>query len=329
VDKHERLQRTIAGEDVDRLPVVAWRHWPGDDQRSADLAASTVAFQNNYDWDFVRVSPFRCYSVTDYGVQTTWQGDGSGDRATEKVPVRRSLDWTELRPLDPIRGELGKFLESVRLIQAELSDVPLVIPIYSPLAQAVSMAADDLAIQNMRTHPDRLRTGLNVITESVLRFIDLLKRIPIAGIVYIVEQADYAVMSWQEYQMFGVPYDLKILESLPDQWWFNTLHLRSNAPMFESLTHYPVHAINWDYVTGRPELDKAWSMFKGALMTGLSNRRHLHFGTPAMIRDVARDAILQMDGRRLILSPGDSAPVSTPLSNFRALREVVDVVQVS
>jgi hypothetical protein len=49
MDKRERLEKTIAGEATDRAPVALWRHWPGDDQRAADLARSVVEFQQTYD----------------------------------------------------------------------------------------------------------------------------------------------------------------------------------------------------------------------------------------------------------------------------------------
>ena len=45
LSKRERLERTVAGEETDRVPVALWRHWPGDDQRAVDLAEATVAFQ--------------------------------------------------------------------------------------------------------------------------------------------------------------------------------------------------------------------------------------------------------------------------------------------
>ena len=36
--RRERLLATFAGEPVDRPAVALWRHFPGDDQRPADLA---------------------------------------------------------------------------------------------------------------------------------------------------------------------------------------------------------------------------------------------------------------------------------------------------
>jgi uroporphyrinogen decarboxylase len=66
-------------------------------------------------------------------------------------------------------------------------------------------------LRHMRTQPDRLHMGLNALTESVLRFIDSLKRTSIAGIFYAIQHASYDVMSEAEYLTFGLPYDRKIL----------------------------------------------------------------------------------------------------------------------
>jgi uroporphyrinogen decarboxylase len=74
MDKRERLDNTLLGRPVDRAPVALWRHFPGDDQRSADFARAVLSFQKTYDWDFVKVTPFSAYCVADYGVQTKWCG---------------------------------------------------------------------------------------------------------------------------------------------------------------------------------------------------------------------------------------------------------------
>jgi uroporphyrinogen decarboxylase len=40
--RRERLEATIAGLPVDRIAMALWRHYPGDDQRPADLAAALL-----------------------------------------------------------------------------------------------------------------------------------------------------------------------------------------------------------------------------------------------------------------------------------------------
>lgn len=324
MNKQERLEKTLLGETTDRVPVVAWKHFPGDDQRAADLAHATLNFQMQYDWDFIKVTPASTYSVVDYGIKDDWQGNLSGDRVCTNRVVNKSLQWTELRPLNPMRGELGKHLEALRLVEQGASDIPIVVTIYSPLSQAQMLSGADLLIRNMRNHQDRLRTGLNIITESILRFFDSLKNINIAGIFYVVNHASYSVMSEAEYIDFGTPHDQKILGAIPQKWWFNMLSLQCNAPMFNIVRNYPVQSIHWNASKTRPNLDKGKGQIRGAVCGGLSTNQHLHLGTPTTVRSVAREAIQSVDARRLILAGGDSIPVTTPISNLRALREVVD-----
>lgn len=327
MNKRERLNRTIAGEPADRVPVALWRHWPGDDQRAADLAHSTVAFQKAYDWDIVKVTPASSFMVADYGVQDVWEGNLEGTRTYIKRAVTRSLDWTELRPLDPARGSLGKQIECLNLIGEGLAndDAPIIQTIFSPLAQAKNIAGNSLLIRHMRTNPDRVHTGLNILTETTLRFIEAIKRTPVSGIFYAIQHASYDVMSEDEYKIFGLPYDRKILEALPEKWWFNMLHLHGDSPMFRLCSQLPVQAINWHDQETEPDLAAGKSLFDYAVCGGLSRWQHVHHGTPNAVREQARAAITQTNGRRFILSTGCVTMITSPLSNIRAVRDVVEV----
>ncbi len=325
LSKRERLERTVAGEETDRVPVALWRHWPGDDQRAVDLAEATVAFQRQWDFDFVKVTPASSYCVADYGVQDRWQGNLEGTREYVRYAVQRSLDWTELRVLDPSRGALGRQLEVLRLLKSALGDdVPFIQTIFSPLAQAKNIAGRELLIEHLRTAPDRLKTGLNTITESTLRFIDAMRRSGVSGIFYAIQHASHTVMSEDEYREFGRPFDLQILEALPDAWWFNMVHLHGQAPMFDLIADYPIQVINWHDRECGLSLAEGRLRFGGVVSGGLGRWNPMHNGTPVDVRTQAREAIEQTHGRRFLLSTGCVIMTTTPQSNIRAVREVVE-----
>ncbi|MEL7234673.1 MAG: uroporphyrinogen decarboxylase, partial [Chloroflexota bacterium] len=144
MNHRERLESAIGGHAVDRVPVSLWRRFPGDDQRIVDFAHSILDYQRQFDWDFVNVVPASTYAVSDYGVQTAWTGQPDGDRTVTRRYIEGSLDWTELRGLDPSRGEFGKQLEVLRVLRDELDEqTPILITIYSPLAQATRLAGED------------------------------------------------------------------------------------------------------------------------------------------------------------------------------------------
>ena len=325
MEKRERLEKTIAGEPTDRIPVALWRHWPGDDQRAADLARSTVEFQKTYDWDFVKVTPSSSFCVTDYGVQDQWEGSLEGTRVYTKRVIERSLDWTGIRALDPMRGALGRQQDALRLICDEFGEaVPVIQTIYSPLAQAEYIAGKETLIRHMRTQPDRVHSGLSILTDSTLRFLESLKRLPIAGIYFAIEHANYAGLSEDEYKTFGLPYDRKVLEILPSKWWLNVTHLHGDLPMFKFAHELKSQVINWHDQKSEPTLAQGKTLFEGAVCGGLAQWDHVHQGTPNAIREAARAAIHDTNGRRLIVSTGCAALATSPLSNIRAVREAVE-----
>lgn len=327
MNKQERLERTITGDEVDRPAAMLCRHFPGDDQRAADLARALFAFQQDFDWDAVVALPSEQFLTTGYGLTDEWQGSSTGIRTILKRTVFRSLDWTELRTLDPNQGEPGKQVECIRLLghAFDADNTPYLQAVYSPLSQACQLAGRDTVIRHIRTHPDRLRTGLNTLTESTLRFIEALRRTGVSGIYYIVDLADYARLTQEEYLTFGQPYDLKILESVPDRWWLNAVHMRGSAPMLNVAADYPVEVYQWDDQSGHPDLEHGLrDIGHGAVCGGVAVNRHLHLGTPHIVRDAARSAMLAMDRRRLVLSAGGPIMVTTPRSNIQALRDSVE-----
>lgn len=325
MNKRERLGKTLAGEATDRLPVSLWRYWPGDDQRAADLARSTVEFQQTYDWDFVKITPAESYCVTDYGVQDEWQGDPEGIRHITRRAVTRSLEWTELRPLDPTRGTMGRQIDAIRLIGEGLrhDEAPITQSIMSPLSQAGLISGNDLLIRHIRQNPDRVQTALNAITESTLRFLDAIKKLLVDGIYYSIHHATFDMLTEEEYRVFGLPYDRKILESLPEKWWFNLLHLTGKAPMFRLCTQLPVQGVNWPDQVTEPNLSQAKLQINGAVCGGLTSEQHLQYGTPASIREQIRLASTETNSRRLIVSAERELFVTTPISNIRAVRDTV------
>jgi uroporphyrinogen decarboxylase len=329
LSKRERLEKSVVGEPTDRVPVALWRHWPGDDQRPADFVKAVVNFQHRWDFDFVKVTPASSYCVIDYGVQDEWQGSIEGTRNYTKRAVSRPLDWTNLRILDPLKGGLGSQIETVKQLgEAFKGDVPFIQTIFSPLAQAKNIAGDDLMIQHMRTAPERLKQGLETITDNILRFVDALRRTNMAGIFYAIQHASYTKMSQAEYAEFGKPYDLKILNALPDDWWYTMMHLHGPLPMFDLVADYPVQSINWHDQETTPSLADGKQTFGGAASGGLG-RMDVYTQTPTTIQQQARRAIEETNGNRFILSTGCVIMANTPQSNIRAVREIVEEIQLS
>ena len=318
--KRKRLEAAIAGEKPDRVPVALWRHWPGDDHDAQALAAAHLKWQQDFDWDLLKVGPSSSYSVDDWGVETQWVGHIEGTREYVRRAVTAPEDWETLLPLEPNEGMLATQIEALRLIGEGVGDsVPFIATIFSPLSQAKHLAGDPVLLSHMRSQPDALHEGLETITESTLRFIEAAKSTGIAGIFLAVQHARYPLLSRAEFQEFGRAYDLRVLTAVEDL-WCNMVHLHSSEVMFDLVADYPAQFLNWHDRETHISLDEGLDQIKGAASGGIDHWT-LHTDSPAGLLAEAEDALEQTNGRRLLLGTGCVIMVTTPTRNIRALRE--------
>ena len=321
--KRRRLEAVIGGEKPDRLPVALWRHWPGDDQNAAALAAVHLKWQSDYDWDLLKVGPDSNYSVADWGVEDRWVGHIEGTRETTRWPVKDVQDWSSLQPLDPAHGKLALQIEALTLVRRGAGqEVPVLATIFSPLSQAKHIAGKQAINSHLRSHPDLFHLALEVITESTLRFVEAAKNTGIDGIYYAVQHARYPLMSRDEFTEFGRTYDLQVLEAASDL-PFNMLHIHSTDLMFDLVADYPVQLVNWHDRESGVSLSEGLAQINGAASGGIDHWS-IHQESPEQTLIEALDAIEQTGSRRLLLGTGCVVMATTPLRNLRALREFAE-----
>jgi len=97
ITKIERLQAAIEGEVADRPAVALWRHFPVDDQDPNALTEATAAFQQDFDFDFIKVTPASSFCVRDWGVEDEWRGSTEGTREYTRRVIHDLNDWRKLK----------------------------------------------------------------------------------------------------------------------------------------------------------------------------------------------------------------------------------------
>jgi uroporphyrinogen decarboxylase len=323
MNKRERLEATVAGQEVDRPAVALWRHWPSDDQRAVDLARATADFQHTYDFDFVKCMPSSNYCIADWGAQSWWVGNEEGTRTWGPRVIQQPEDWAKLPVLDPYQGTLAEAGRALDMIGQGLEEgTPFIQTIFNPLAQAKNLAGT-LLLPHLRQHPDALKAGLETITESTIRFIEAARGAGIAGVFFALQHATYDLLGEPEYLAFGRPYDLRVLQAT-EGLWFNLLHLHGSHIMFDLVADYPVQAINWHDRETPPSLREALPRFPGALVGGLHRIETMLRGTPEQVHAELQSALEETDGQRMIIGTGCVMFTNTPLANILAARQAVD-----
>jgi uroporphyrinogen decarboxylase len=330
VTHRERLQACITKDRaLDRPPVALWRHFPVDDQSPETLAAATLAFQQQFDFDLVKITPASSFCLKDWGAQDVWDGNTEGTRRYIKRVIESPLDWERLAVLNPDTApHLAGQLSCIRLIRNELSpEIPILQTIFSPLAQAKNLVGGKVLIEHLRRYPDALMKGLMKITETTRRFVEAALEIGIDGIFFAIQHAQAGELSLLEYKTFGLPNDMIVLEPVGSL-AFNLLHLHGKDVYFELISSYSsfFSIVNWHDRETFPTLDRAQGLFTGAVCGGV-NQHNVVYGTKSEVHLEARDAIKKTNGNRFILGTGCVVPIIAPYGNIMAIRQSVDDIK--
>jgi len=323
--KRERLSASIAGEIVDRPPVALWRHFPVDDQEPETLAEATIAFQEDFDFDFVKVSPSSSFCLREWGAMDVWRGDPEGTRDYSRRPIEEPKDWLDLKPLRVTEGNLGKQLACLTILQKRLGDqVPYIQTVFSPLSQAKNLAGGERLLEHLRRDPRSVEAGLKTIAATTAAFIQEAIKTGISGIFFAVQHASFGLLDREAFRRYGKVFDREVLD-VAQGLWLNVLHLHGSALMFDVASTYPTSVVNWHDRETHPGLELGKRTVQGAVCGGLRRWDTMVLGSPAAVRAEARDAIRSVQGRGLILGTGCVVPVIAPRGNIKAAREVVEV----
>jgi uroporphyrinogen decarboxylase len=323
--KRERLKAALAGDVADRPPVALWRHFPVDDQSSEMLAEAVVAFQREYDFDFIKVTPASSYCVRDWGVTDEWQGSTEGTRSYVRRRVTRPQDWRNLELLDPRAGARGEHLRCLRsIVQAAGDSAPVLATVFSPLAQAKNLAGQDVLFEHIRTDPETVLAGLDRITASTIQLVEAMRETAIEGIFYAIQHASSDFFDMDGYRRFGLAFDRPVLQAA--DLWLDVIHLHGDRLLFDIARELAAPVVNWHDREGGPGLREGRGRSEKAVCGGLAREDTLVLGDPARVRSEAELAMGQTDGGRgLILGTGCVVPIHAPRANLLAARRAVEL----
>jgi uroporphyrinogen decarboxylase len=323
----ERIRASIlADSTLDRPPVALWRHFPVDDQDPGSLARATIAFQNQYDFDLVKVSPASSFCLRDWGAEDIWEGNTEGTRRYTRRVIQTPLDWENLPILEPVSASaLQDQITCLRQLRRSIStDTPLLQTVFNPLSQAKNLVGEDKLLVHLRLYPEAVMKGLQVIALSTSRFIEAAMQAGIDGIFFSVQHAQAGVLSRQEFFDFGLAVDVELLKT-SDPLWCNMLHLHGRDLFPDMISSYADHfaIINWHDRETEPSLAGAQCIFKGAVCGGVSQKTIVTSDRRQLMSEV-NEAIAMTNGQRIIIGTGCVSPIITPTGNILTIRQSVE-----
>ena len=308
LSRTERVRAAVRGEPVDHLPVCFWHHFEPQGSGRALAEATLRFFDETFDLDIAKLMPDLPYPFP-------------------RRSIKSVADWRLVEPIDAHRSRFfTQRVEAVRVLRDELGfDTPIIVTVFSPLAEALYAAADrERFLVDTQEAPIVVHEALSTIAENLRAHVADVIDAGADGVFFALQGCTTTVMPVAQYREFGRPYDLIALQGAING-WLNVLHVHGESDlMFDEVLDYPVQVLNWSDRIAGPSLREARVTTSKCLMGGWHEFGPLSNGPEEQILAEARDAVAQTGGRKFILANGCSVPDETDERWLHYAREIVD-----
>ena len=303
MNKRERLECAIRGEKPDRVPVSIYQHSTARDRGVNEFSAYTMDFHNRFDPDYVKVMYDEMY---DAPVNYQFATDPSV--------------WEMLEGLDPHRGALGRYLESLKRIRNSVpADTPVIGTVFTPFHIAVRLAWKRV-LEDYRTDGERLMKGLATITSNWVAFIKAARAE--AGIDGFLVGAYGGEPEWlaeADYLKLEAPFDRELLAAMKGMPFVMVHGHGEEGSYFDLFATYDCNALSWEDRVAGPSLGEARRRTSKCLIGGVDHIA-AQTSTAGQVYAQAREAIAATKGAGFILAPGCTFLGGTPAENMLALK---------
>lgn len=254
ITHRQRLQAALEGKLLDRPPCAMWGpHFNLEDRNVKDFTLATIQYQNNYDFDFIKVMPNGIYFTEDFGqvirpsqsyTDDTWMN-------TVQYAILDPHDWAKIRVPDLKKGALAREIEVVkRLCDYYKGEVPVLPTIFSNVVWMCEMTAghfhQEVIVSQFRNSEKYAKMGMEVVAETNERLMEAFVEAGADGFFLGYQMGLYEKMGKELYEECAEKYDLRNLEAVRGKTWFNLAHLcHGDRNDTDHFMEYPVQAFNW------------------------------------------------------------------------------------
>jgi len=293
LSSRERVDRALAGRDVDRPPLTLWHHFALEAKGPAAHAEATLAFHRRFGTDLVKV-------MSDF-----------------PYPKPATGSWFELHE-DP--KPFPAQLEALAAIEQGLgTDARFVETIFNPWNVAEKLSSPEAVQQLKREQPEKLLDALAVIARSEASHAKQAIAAGASGIFLAIANAQPAILSPEEFARFSEPFDRMVLDAVRAA-PLNVLHLHGDHVYLDRFYGWPAAAINYSTHGTKVAIADVRARYQGLLLAGIDEVNYKAL-TPVTLKAQADAARIQA-GARFVLTPGCSVPNDSTPEELARLREL-------
>lgn len=336
MNAYERIKAMVDGKPVDRPGATLWKHFFLEDRNCNDLVKRTIAFQEQNNWDVIKVMANGIYLQEQYGAEVIWSRNANEFPITVKRPINSPKGFTKLKAVEMKTGAIAREVEVVkRLVDKYKGKVPIIATVFTPLTYAQELYN---GWQNpwpfydlIREYPKEMHAGLEVLTEVTSNIIEEFVNTGVDGIFYSSQFANDKIFTPELYQEFGVPTDLKAFEPAIGKTWFNMMHVHGQTDLFfELVKDYPFESFSWEDILTKEPLRKVANMTNKIVVGGIERQKDFRIDSREKLLEHiskrVKDASSQVPHNKLIIAPGCAMPTDIPEYRFNILAEAMEIV---
>ena len=280
----QRVDRALAGQDVDRPPISLWHHFGLEKEGPARHAAATLVFHRAYQTDLVKVMsdfPFPKPAGAWHEVRLT----------DDPFPA-------QLQALTAIRDGLQRSAHFVETI-------------FNPWNVAEKLSSPEAVKALAAQQPQRLLDALEAIAKSEAAHARRALNAGASGIFLAIANAQPQILSREDFARFSAPFDRIVLDAVKDA-PLNVLHLHGDAVYLDAFYQgWPAAVINYSAHGTKVGIDALRAKYAGVIAAGIDETKYRTLDAAALRAQA--DSARRLAGARFILAPGCSVPnESTP-----------------
>jgi uroporphyrinogen decarboxylase len=242
----------------------------------------------------------------------------------DEFAIKKAEDWEKIEVMDPKRDARLPFLNEIAEIIVNNGGL-YIAEGTSPLTMATRIHGMEQTYIEMKLYPDLLKKGLKTIAETEIEH--LREMSDIGGLIFVfstITRCSADLHTWEEYEEFGKPYDLMVLNEIKRLGLPPTVvHICGLEPYFDHIaSEYPhVICFSWWDKGSKLTLKEAKERYGKDffLMGGLDQNRTMLYGTPREVEAEAMESIrIGKPGGNFVLSTGCELSARTPIENCHA-----------
>jgi len=209
------------------------------------------------------------------------------------------------------------------LIEAGKKEALVIMTLYSPFMCARStLGGEERITTHIREAPDKVKKGMEIITESLMTFVKGCIELGIDGFYASTQGAESHRFSDPIYFNTCIkPYDLLLMEEMNRSCIFNILHICDYRGKYDNLSpflDYPGHVVSYGKELGGKEscAKEIYQMFERPVMGGMDRKGVVATGSEAEIRAQVLE-VLREAPDKFILGADCTLPDNASWDNIR------------